>query len=312
MVQTQISSIADVYLERHQLALLVAVARHESITAAAVAENITQSAASQRLREAERRLGVTLTNRRGRSVVLTSAARHLIQAAERAEQLLSAAEAEARWIDRATTTSARLRVAVTVFDVVPWLVPLSRHLRERGAALELVRASPPTIGTILTDGSADVSLMPTLHVPAGCETVPWFDDVLVAVVASEDVLAERLSVAPHDLADRTYVTYSELPERGFEYEQFFAPAGAFPARVDRVESTSSTVRLVAGGAGVTILPSAESDGAGLWPVATVPLSSPTSVEWSIAIAPNSEAQDKVTDLLLPWTTTFRPANASET
>ena len=106
-------------LDRHHYQLLIELDRRRSVTAAAAALCITQSAASQRLKEAERRLGVALTNPRGRSVVLTQAARRLIDGGSQAEQTLERAEAEARWLGGGQRLS--LRIGVGNYDNVGWL-----------------------------------------------------------------------------------------------------------------------------------------------------------------------------------------------
>ncbi len=70
-----LSSIPTVSsLDRAHYQLLLALDRRGTISAAATELFITQSAASQRLREAERRLGFPLTTRQGRTVALTPAA----------------------------------------------------------------------------------------------------------------------------------------------------------------------------------------------------------------------------------------------
>ncbi len=106
-------------LDRIHYQLLMAVHRHGTISNAAAVLHITQSAASQRLVQAERRLGVALTAKNGRTVSLTLAALHLIQAGGQSERLLEAAEAEALWLDHSSAPT--LRLAVGVHDSLWWL-----------------------------------------------------------------------------------------------------------------------------------------------------------------------------------------------
>lgn len=268
-------------LERQQLAVLVALDRYGSVTAAAAALNITQSAASQRLREAERRLAIPLTTKRGRSVAMTSAARHLVEAAEQAERMLSTAESEAQWLARAAAPS--IRVLVSVFDSIDAIVPLCGLLESRKLAVEVIRTGPSTAGSVLGDGGADVFVTPTRRVPAGCSSVALTTDELVAVGAPDDWLAASTVVAPPSFEGRTYITYSDRPEAGFEYEQFFAPAGVLPADVRRIESSTTILDLVAAGLGVTILPAITTRAhqrAGR--VVIRRLASPAPIEWSLA------------------------------
>ena len=59
-------------LELRHHRLILAIQNTGSLTGAAKAVSITQSAATHQVKEAERRLGVNLVRRRGRSLELTS------------------------------------------------------------------------------------------------------------------------------------------------------------------------------------------------------------------------------------------------
>ena len=58
-------------LDRPHLELLQALADHQTLRAAATSINLSPSAASRRLDDAERRVGVALTHTPGRSLELT-------------------------------------------------------------------------------------------------------------------------------------------------------------------------------------------------------------------------------------------------
>ena len=80
-------------LDVTRLRVLVAVARHGSVTAAARALNYAQPSVSHHLSRLEAETGALLTQRAGRGVRLTDAGRLL---AERAEEILG------RWTPRRT------------------------------------------------------------------------------------------------------------------------------------------------------------------------------------------------------------------
>src|SRR6266851_8204579 len=77
-------------LDVTRLRVLVAVARHGSVTAAARALNYTQPSVSHHLSRLEAETGALLTQRAGRGVRLTDAGRLL---AERAEEILGRLDA---------------------------------------------------------------------------------------------------------------------------------------------------------------------------------------------------------------------------
>ena len=105
-------------LERLHLELLQALADHSTLRSAAASINLSPSAASRRLDEAERRVGVTLTRTDGRSLELTPAGRYLAEAARAAARTLDDAEIAARWLDRGAAQP--VRVGLGFHDTITW------------------------------------------------------------------------------------------------------------------------------------------------------------------------------------------------
>lgn len=266
-------------LDRTHYQLLLELDRLGTISAAASALFVTQSAASQRLREAERRLGFPLTKRAGRTVALTPAAHRLVEAARVSERTLEAAEADARWLGGSGAPA--LQLAQDVHDLGWWLAPILAGLDDLpgAAGIELVRASAGEALTMVLEGRADAVI--TSADPARARRVhPLFDDALVAVVSETSPWAERDALTPEDFVDADYVTYSTIPQEGFENSTFFAPRRVWPKRILRVESISAILDLVAAGRWRSILPRwTVTPGRGVAPIALDP--SPPPITWSL-------------------------------
>jgi LysR family transcriptional regulator, regulator for metE and metH len=266
-------------LDRSHYQLLLTLERRGTITAAASDLFITQSAASQRLREAERRLGFPLIVRHGRTVALTPAAQRLVQAAHVSERALDAAEADARWLG--SSREPALQLAVDVLDVSWWLPSVLAGLeRIAGAAtIELVRSLAGDGLTMVLDGRADAIITPGA-IPVAPRARPLFYDPLVAVVANTHPLAQRAALTPEDFVDADYAASSTTPQEGFEHETFFAPRRVWPKRILRLESISALLDVVAAGRWTSVLPR--------WTVpagrsiVTIPLDpSPPPISWSL-------------------------------
>ena len=71
------------YLERIHLEIIRQVEQQGSMTAAASALHLTQSALSHSMRKLENQLGVKLWDREGRQLKLTQAGAHLLESADR-------------------------------------------------------------------------------------------------------------------------------------------------------------------------------------------------------------------------------------
>lgn len=261
-------------LDRRHWSLLAALDLDGSLTAAAEGLGITQSAASQRLREAERRMGVPLIVRRGRGVMLNAAGARLATAGAALEASLSTAEADALWVGR--RRRPRLRLAQDHHDSPSVAAAVARICAGCGVDLEIVRCAAADVASRLLSGDADAAVLPHEAELPGIAAEPLFDDRLVAVAPRGSSLAEIEAAAPEDFAGHRYLTYGLFPRPGWEYESFFRSGAAFPAEIQRIESTATICALVADGAGLSILPERAVPAA----LARVPLmGQPITVEW---------------------------------
>ena len=231
-------------LDRSHLELLQALADHATLRAAAASINLSPSAASRRLDDAERRVGVALTEATGRSLALTAAGRYLAEAARDADRLLDEAELAARWLDRGATRP--VRVGLGFHDTLPWA--------SNTPPIEIIRTTESGWPAALADGAIDL-VIDAGEVARGVDRIELATDRLVAVVPTDHPLREcDGTVDGPDLADLTYFASAIQPRPGFEFEELFRPSGTRPERIVRVESAAVTLDLVAAGRGVTIQP----------------------------------------------------------
>lgn len=242
------------WLDRTHWMLLDALKSGGSISEAAILLNITQPAASQRLAEAERRLGVKLAVKRGRTLELTEAGKTIAKAASIAKPQLLSAEAEAIW--QGKRASSRLSVAWSAFDppkLANALMRLSSTL-EPPMDIEFIRTQGDQPITALSNKSAQLILLPgALNSPA-VTSLQLCHDRLVAVVAKDSPLAALNKITPTDMAGLRFLTYGLRPEEGWEYDHFFDRGRNFPAVVSKIESTELICQLVGDDWGVSILP----------------------------------------------------------
>jgi LysR family glycine cleavage system transcriptional activator len=204
------------------LSALDAVARYGSVTRAAAALHVTQSAISHRLRALERELGLTLLERAGRGVRLTAPALELASAARQAIEQLTQAVARVAPSEPARALSISCSPSFTIRFLVPRL-----------AALE---AQYPALN--LRIASADVPVDPArgadaaVHLASGATPRLWSEkliDEIVFPVASPHLLARRPALrAPADLARHTLLHDEALADdpRRLGWGAWLARAGA--------------------------------------------------------------------------------------
>jgi DNA-binding transcriptional LysR family regulator len=152
-------------LDVTRLRVLVAVARHGSVTAAARALNYAQPSVSHHLARLEAETGTKLVQRAGRGIRLTDAGRLLAERAVEVIGRLDAAENELAVF--AGLRAGRLRLAA-FSSALSTLVPAAAailHERYPSVDLRLTEAEPPEAVRMLRAGYVDVALI-FRHEPA--------------------------------------------------------------------------------------------------------------------------------------------------
>jgi DNA-binding transcriptional LysR family regulator len=171
-------------LDVTRLRVLVAVARHGSVTAAAHALNYAQPSISHHIARLEAETGARLLQRAGRGVRLTDAGRLL---AERAEEIIGRLDAaEAELAAHVGLREGRVRLAAFPSALGTIVPAAAAQLEEQtpGMDLMLTEAEPPEALRMLRAGYVDVALV-FQHYQAGTDPAP-------PVAAEEDGTRGRL------------------------------------------------------------------------------------------------------------------------
>jgi DNA-binding transcriptional LysR family regulator len=146
-------------LDVTRLRVLVAVARHGSVTAAAHALNYAQPSVSHHLARLEAETGTKLVQRAGRGIRLTDAGRLL---AERAAEVLGRLDAAENELAVYTGLRAgRLRLAAfpsALGTIVPTAAAML-HAKHPSVDLRLSEAEPPEALRMLRAGYVDIALI---------------------------------------------------------------------------------------------------------------------------------------------------------
>ncbi len=146
-------------LDVTRLRVLVAIAKHGSLTAAAAALHYTQPSISHHLSRLEAEVGTPLLVRAGRGVRLTEAGRLLARRAEEILGRLEAAGAEIATYAGLRRGTVRLAAFPSALGtVVPWA---AAHFRQAYPHLELAlrEEEPPQALDALRAGEVDVALV---------------------------------------------------------------------------------------------------------------------------------------------------------
>ena len=238
---------------RH-LRTFVAIADGGGVTSAASRLNMTQPTASRQIDALENELGVSLFDRVGRGLQLTSEGEDLLQ---RSRRLLADAESlgeRARALTKGQTGTLRVGASPQAIESIlaDFLVYYRR--RHPGIDIRLVEDGGVRLPTRLERGDVHLAIMP--------EGDERFDgrllspNHLLAVLSKAHPLRRRTVLDVKELADRPLL----LQIRGFASREWFYAACQVahmrPQVVLESAAPQTLIALAASGYGIAVVPSA--------------------------------------------------------
>ena len=234
-------------LAARDLAAFVAAVETGSVQAAGDALTLTQSAATKRIQNLERRLGASLLLRSRYGVRVTEAGRSLYPDAKEALAALARAEMRVRAVGDRQAVMLRLAASHTVgeFLLPHWLSRFRAAAPAVQPQVEVVN-SPSVLG-LLSEGDADVGFVEGTDDLSGFERLPVGVDELAVVVRAGHPWARRSSVRADELPREAFHARESGSGTRAVAEERLAAAGILLEPVLQVASTESLKRAVIGG-----------------------------------------------------------------
>lgn len=241
-------------LDRQHLQTIREVNRLGSVTAAAKALNLSQSAVSHSMAKLQQHFAVDIWHRKGRTLKLTQAGKYLLSIAERivpefehAEQILA---------DFSAGRRGTLRVGMECHPCEKWLMSVIQPYLTTWTEVNIEVRTGFRFDGIAALQAHEIDLLLTPDPIASNDVVfePVFDYDLLLVVPIEHPLSTREFIHPEDLASEVLLTVPVSPERLDIYTRFLAPAQCRPRQHVTVETTEMMMQLVSARRGVSVLP----------------------------------------------------------
>ncbi len=241
-------------LERIHLAIVQEVEKQGSLTAAAGALFLTQSALSHSMKKLEQQLGTDVWLREGRSLRLTQAGQYLLAVANRVLPQLALAEDRLRQF--AQGERGALRIGMECHPCYQWLLKIVSPYLKAWPDVDVDVKQKFQFGGIgaLFGYEIDLLVTPDPLFKPGLVFEPVFDYEQVLVVAADHALAKARHIEPRQLTREVLITYPVPIDRLDIYTLFLAPAGVTPRRHKPIEDTDIMMQMVASGRGVAALP----------------------------------------------------------
>ncbi|RYZ06031.1 MAG: LysR family transcriptional regulator [Myxococcales bacterium] len=237
-----------------QLQYALALAQDLSFRKAAERCHVSQPALSSQLAELEQALGARLFERDKKRVLLTSAGRELLA---RASRVLLEADALSESARRsADPLAGALRLGV-IPTVSPYLLPpLTPRIRQKLPKLSIAwrEEKTETVAALLEQGELDGGIVALESELGDVERETIAKDEFVLVTPPKHPLSRHGAAAAIELRDQSVLLLDDGHCFREQALAFCSKAKAHELEF-RATSLSTLVQMVAGGAGVTLLPS---------------------------------------------------------
>ena len=243
------------HFDLKDLRVFTAVALAGSITRAAEYVHLSPSAASDRLADLEKRLGIRLYRRGPRGMRLTEAGEVFEKAAKRI--LLEAEQLESQLSPFAYASEKRLRIFCNYNAAVSFLPQrIGRFLSlHPDVQVDILQVSSPDVVKQVASGEGDLGITAYAGSHPLLEFMPFATDCLVGVVPHDNPLAERGTIASSELFPYNYIGVGPYsPMQDFLNKRAEEEGKTIRPRVV-ASSHDAVMSLVAEGAGVSVLPS---------------------------------------------------------
>ena len=250
MVDAQAEIVGDIDIL--SLRVLAAVAETGSIAAAGRVAGLTQQAASVRMRQLERRIGVPLLQRRARGSTLTPAG---AVAAEWAADVVEAAERFSAGVAALRGRHGPLAVAASL-TVAEYLLPgwLLAGRSPEASSISVTATNSDHVLDLVAAGSHPLGFIESPQDAGALTAVPVARDELVVVVPPTHPWARRASIPRSQVARTPLVTRERGSGTRLSLEQILEANGDAPAEPLLELPTTAAVRTaVASGAGPAVL-----------------------------------------------------------
>jgi DNA-binding transcriptional LysR family regulator len=235
-----------------QLQILVAVAKHLSLTRAAEEVRLTQPAVSMQVKALERIAGLPLLERIGRRVALTEAGREVVRHAESVLRSLRDAEDALAALRGLKAGRVSIAVVSTAKYFAPKLLALFSR-RHPEVELRLDVQNRETVVQRLADNEVDLAIMG--RPPQHLETTAFrfAKHPLVVFAAPDHPLAGRDRVPVEALAGQAFLVRERGSGTRAAMERFFSAHRIRPGSTTEMSSNETIKQAVMAGMGLAFL-----------------------------------------------------------
>lgn len=262
-------------IDLYSLKLFISVMEEKSLARAAEREHIAASAISKRMAELEGAFNVRLFDRKPTKLEPLSAAYVLLRHARTVRQNMEQMQIEMS--DLSEGVKGTVRVAASIAAITQYLAEQLKTFiaRHPGIQVEISDSLSPHAIVLVSEGKADIGIFGDPFVAEGLRTLPYCEEMLVAVLPAGHELLERRSLKLADMLPYDFVCLRQESSLNTLIVQAAARLGQPIHKRVQVSGNEAVACMIELGMGVGVLPQAWLDGhSGFAGISTRPLDEP--------------------------------------
>lgn len=241
-------------IEHSHLKIIQALHANGTLTEAANALCLSQPALSHQISYLEKKLGVALWEREGRSLRLTQAGVLLLEVANQVLPVLS--QAEQTLAAYSEGRQGILRIGVECYPCFEWLTGVIGQFMQQLPEIDIDIVQKFQFSGLegLLNHHIDVLITPDLVKKDSIDYEILAEYQLVLLVSADHPLTNVKQLTPEHLSQETLLTFPVPLERLDILTHFLAPAHREPAKLKQIESLEIMLQMTALKRGVCVLP----------------------------------------------------------
>ncbi len=241
-------------IEHSHLKIIQELRNKGTLTEAAASLCLSQSALSHQIRYLEKKMQVTLWERKGRNLRLTQAGELLLQTAQQVLPVLEQTENMLKAYGEGR--QGILRVGVECYPCYKWLSSVIGIFLEQMPDVDIDIVNKFQFSGLegLLNHHIDVLVTPDMERKDNIHYEELLEYELVLLTANKHQLTKNTIITPEDFSNETLLTFPVNSERLDILNQFLNPAYVMPERIKKIESIELMLQMVVLGRGVCVLP----------------------------------------------------------
>lgn len=241
-------------IEPAHLKIMIALQEKGTLTQAADALCLTQSALSHQIRYLEKKLNVKLWQRYGRRLRLTAAGELLLHTAKQVMPLLTQTEHSLKAMGEGL--QGVLRIGVECYPCHEWLTQVVASFLQSSPNIDIdiIRQFQFSGQEGLLNHHLDLLITPDINEHERLRNIALFDYELVLLVSEKHSLAKQTQVSAKQLKNEVLFSFPVEKQRLDIFRQFLWAEQIEPKAHKKIESLAIMLQMVEHQRGVCVLP----------------------------------------------------------